>query len=884
MNKYFQLDSRKVTYGEYWNIVRSWKVIIPWTCKLLNIRMNFMSALPYFESVRELEVPEEEFSGRAREKLNPLLEECRKLGFNTPVFFTYESMHRDVQTSGIALMHSSSATIRLTHTLGFKVNPPKEDVRIFLLSQLRDGTFLATSSQRQQFLNPPAVIINRLVNAPLEKLIELHLRSLAELPMNNPVKGVTTADSLNEIWDQYEKLSRDFGMQRGIYVWMTPEGTAAQQQTLTEAKTTAENEEDVGVLLELNQLQNQKSSWAGMIVLFAVSLVLFIGAGAGRWSISYLVILLGVLFVHELGHYLAMRAFNYKNVKMFFIPFFGAAVSGQHYNVPGWKKVLVSLMGPVPGIVLGVILGGIGLLLHKPILVKIALVSMLLNGFNLLPVLPLDGGWVFHALLFSRHYMLDTVFRVFAALALIASPLVLHTRILPYVGILMLITVPVTYRTARIAAALKKEGLPPVSDDNQQIPPATAQVIISEVKKSTPRPQSNKTIAQQVLQIFEMLNAKPPGWSASIGLLFIQIVSIGMAVVFGLAFYVAQTGSLSSFFNAVATGPKHKLSMEQLRSWNISSSMTASDQAGIILVATFGDTRIAKTEFESLTNRLPDTASLNLFGESLMLALPDNQDDLRKQWLGELSGRTKDTFVDSTNYHAAFSLLCIAPDTNTAEGLVEGINSYFDTFPDEALVPPWLPQDTRSPEQHALDDLARQTYTKLLGLQFPNDDELDNLENKKQVALKEGDEASASELQQQITALSEKIRKQNIAQVRSGADGPVDTNVVDWFVALNAPEVITNQISSEKIRKLLARHMGQLANATNSTTSYYNRYSAVSGTAMRAGLLINISFVSFNRIDNGPQAMAAWLLGKGCIGFKYDFFPGMGNLGIGDDE
>ena len=35
-----------------------------------------------------------------------------------------------------------------------------------------------------------------------------------------------------------------------------------------------------------------------------------------------------------------MRLFRYSNVKMFFIPLLGAAVSGRHYNVPGWKKVV----------------------------------------------------------------------------------------------------------------------------------------------------------------------------------------------------------------------------------------------------------------------------------------------------------------------------------------------------------------------------------------------------------------------------------------------------------------------------------------------------------------------------------------------------------------
>jgi len=37
------------------------------------------------------------------------------------------------------------------------------------------------------------------------------------------------------------------------------------------------------------------------------------------------VLVLLVLFVHEAGHFLGMKAFGHKNVQMFFIPLMGAA-------------------------------------------------------------------------------------------------------------------------------------------------------------------------------------------------------------------------------------------------------------------------------------------------------------------------------------------------------------------------------------------------------------------------------------------------------------------------------------------------------------------------------------------------------------------------------
>src|SRR5688572_22222963 len=113
--------------------------------------------------------------------------------------------------------------------------------------------------------------------------------------------------------------------------------------------TVDENLRYAPVLEELNKAGAQQSGWGKGLLLLVVSLVAFVVIGFAQWSSwEALSILVGVLFVHELGHFLAMRLFKYRNLRMFFIPFFGAAVTGRNYNVPGWKKVVVSLMGPLP--------------------------------------------------------------------------------------------------------------------------------------------------------------------------------------------------------------------------------------------------------------------------------------------------------------------------------------------------------------------------------------------------------------------------------------------------------------------------------------------------------------------------------------------------------
>src|SRR5262249_41026480 len=131
--------------------------------------------------------------------------------------------------------------------------------------------------------------------------------------------------------------------------------------------------EDEQVLMALDALQNKKSGWGTTVALLVASLLLYSAAVGVSDLWANLIVLVPVVFFHELGHYLAMLAFGYRNLRMFFIPFFGAAVSGQHYNVAGWKKALVALAGPVPGIAVGWVFCVAGIAIPNPLLVNAAM-------------------------------------------------------------------------------------------------------------------------------------------------------------------------------------------------------------------------------------------------------------------------------------------------------------------------------------------------------------------------------------------------------------------------------------------------------------------------------------------------------------------------------
>src|SRR5215475_12594763 len=97
--------------------------------------------------------------------------------------------------------------------------------------------------------------------------------------------------------------------------------------------------------------ESRAHSW----IRFAISLALFVWLSGALVERGLLPILIGVLLFHELGHFAAMKAFGYTDLKIFFIPFFGAAVSGHASGIAPWKRAVVALAGPVPGIVVAVL-------------------------------------------------------------------------------------------------------------------------------------------------------------------------------------------------------------------------------------------------------------------------------------------------------------------------------------------------------------------------------------------------------------------------------------------------------------------------------------------------------------------------------------------------
>lgn len=128
--------------------------------------------------------------------------------------------------------------------------------------------------------------------------------------------------------------------------------------------------------------------------------------------------LIVLILIHELGHVIAMRWAGIPVKGIYFIPFFGGVAVGGDRYASEVERGGVALMGPGFSLLTTALFAVLAGQSGDPMLRELASMSALLNGFNLLPIQPLDGGQIMQALL-SR---LDPgVARVFHMIALLSG-------------------------------------------------------------------------------------------------------------------------------------------------------------------------------------------------------------------------------------------------------------------------------------------------------------------------------------------------------------------------------------------------------------------------------------------------------------------------------
>jgi len=130
----------------------------------------------------------------------------------------------------------------------------------------------------------------------------------------------------------------------------------------------------------------------------SASMLVSIGAYSLIWGWSFALGFVLLLLVHEMGHVLQLRREGIKASAPMFIPFLGALVAMKELPKDAAAEARVGLAGPVLGSIGALVPLGLYALTGNELFQALAFVGFFLNLFNLLPVLPLDGGRAMAAL------------------------------------------------------------------------------------------------------------------------------------------------------------------------------------------------------------------------------------------------------------------------------------------------------------------------------------------------------------------------------------------------------------------------------------------------------------------------------------------------------
>lgn len=130
--------------------------------------------------------------------------------------------------------------------------------------------------------------------------------------------------------------------------------------------------------------------------LSVLSMAIFAVCHSLAMGVVFGVGLLVLLFIHELGHVIALKQKGYGVRLPFFIPFLGAVVMAPKMDCRH-KESYIGYGGPLLGTVAAFLCGIPYVLTHHDIWLVLMFLGIILNLFNMIPVSPLDGGRITQA-------------------------------------------------------------------------------------------------------------------------------------------------------------------------------------------------------------------------------------------------------------------------------------------------------------------------------------------------------------------------------------------------------------------------------------------------------------------------------------------------------
>ncbi len=330
--------------------------------------------------------------------------------------------------------------------------------------------------------------------------------------------------------------------------------------------------------------QSRKWSWLAKVALFLFSVLIFTATFGLGFSWRTLPILMAVLFIHELGHLCGMIMFGYKDRQILFVPLMGAVTIGKKDDATTMEKLIIYLLGPLPGIILGFISLYFYCATSDRLFFEIGLYAVILNYINLIPILPLDGGRIIEALIFARFPRAQLLLSLISVLALGLMGLLFHGQILLIIAGISAIALPLEWRLSK-AAKIARKNLSPRADRKEKL-----HAIFNTLSLPQFRNISITNRVQMAKSLLARFAQPVPAAGAIVLGLAIYFASIALPIALPVGYFIAQyrnPAAIARIFSLFGGQPYHGRQTQPEPNWQakLADAKTAEDRWKIYMDA-----------------------------------------------------------------------------------------------------------------------------------------------------------------------------------------------------------------------------------------------------------------------------------------------------------
>ncbi len=217
--KYYIVDSRRLSFADYWHLVSPATVLIPWAAKLFGMRINFGAPNPQPECFENLAIDPFDLTAAARQQLVPAIDALRALGFQEPLFQHLPCPDSTGDNGAVAMLDGTRSVIaKVLWSKTMAAGVMNETLAAGLLSKVENGDWIETTNARHGFAPLPWMRTARQPGASVTQLWEVHTRRLETLSRTTPVCSLRTAAEHTAFLDELETRAFREQLARGVFV------------------------------------------------------------------------------------------------------------------------------------------------------------------------------------------------------------------------------------------------------------------------------------------------------------------------------------------------------------------------------------------------------------------------------------------------------------------------------------------------------------------------------------------------------------------------------------------------------------------------------------------------------------------------------------------